>query len=146
MITKKVNRYYCEYCKRSMGHAGHMKKHEKHCTMNPNRECRMCDIVDSERIPLNELIKILPQPRRREEIINNELVQCDIANIGEIKEAFKVLRDKASNCPACILAVLRQLKIESYLVDFNFKKETDSAFSSYNDARAEEGMYQSCMY
>lgn len=39
-IIKKV--YYCDFCKKHGLSSGSLKKHEKHCTNNPNRFCRIC--------------------------------------------------------------------------------------------------------
>jgi hypothetical protein len=51
------------------------------------------------------------------------------------------LREVAHNCPACILAALRQSGIQQFdgegapfEPDFNFKSERDSVFSEYNVA------------
>ena len=82
MRTKRVVRYYCEFCKKSGGLKSAMVLHEKHCTMNPNRQCRMCEKIDGIQKPMVELIALA-------------------------KDLSK-LRDAASDCPMCILAALRQ--------------------------------------
>jgi len=43
MKTKKVNRYYCDFCNKSGCNSGHIKAHEKKCCKNPFRICEMCD-------------------------------------------------------------------------------------------------------
>ena len=43
MKTKLRQRHYCDFCKKSGGSRYHMERHEKYCTMNPKRECRMCE-------------------------------------------------------------------------------------------------------
>jgi len=43
---KKV--YYCDFCKRHTLTINSMVKHEKHCTLNPNRICRVCDGEDDD--------------------------------------------------------------------------------------------------
>lgn len=40
VLLRKV--YYCDFCKKSNRSASAMSKHEKHCTLNPKRECRLC--------------------------------------------------------------------------------------------------------
>ncbi len=62
MKIKKVNRYYCSYCQKSGCAANHMKKHEKRCTMNPNRFCGMCAVMGNEQLKLEDLMSILPEP------------------------------------------------------------------------------------
>ena len=39
-VLKKV--YYCDFCKKKGLSASSISKHEKHCTLNPKRECRLC--------------------------------------------------------------------------------------------------------
>lgn len=82
MRQKKVWRYYCEFCKKAGCHAGHMRKHELHCTANPSRKCRVCDMRDGLQEPTDVLI----------------------AALGI---SFKRLEEVADGCPACILTALR---------------------------------------
>ena len=44
------NRYYCDHCKKGAGTRQSMARHEAGCTLNPQRECRMCLMKDDERI------------------------------------------------------------------------------------------------
>jgi hypothetical protein len=115
MKVTTVKKYTCDFCRKSKYTPHSMRLHEKHCTMNPQRECRMCYLFYSNSTaPIDELIKILG----------------DGSN-----ENFKSLRDYVGNCPACILAALRQanLKIgmDGYVPDgyedaytFDFKQES----------------------
>ena len=41
MKVVKKNVYYCDYCNKKGLRS--LKAHEKHCTANPDRECRLCD-------------------------------------------------------------------------------------------------------
>ncbi|MCK5346673.1 MAG: hypothetical protein KAR20_24855, partial [Candidatus Heimdallarchaeota archaeon] len=41
MRVVKKNVYYCDFCKKKGLRS--LKIHEKHCTANPDRECRLCD-------------------------------------------------------------------------------------------------------
>ena len=52
----KVNRYYCDFCKKANCSAPAMSLHERHCTLNPNRTCCMCK--EPRNIP--ELVKLIP--------------------------------------------------------------------------------------
>ncbi|KKL05738.1 hypothetical protein LCGC14_2603050, partial [marine sediment metagenome] len=78
---KKVKkwRYYCDFCKKSGASEYHMRNHEKHCTSNPNRECRICDKMEVVQQPLHVLIEIYDQKH------------------------LQGLRDISENCPMCIL-------------------------------------------
>lgn len=59
MRVKKVNRYYCDFCKKSNCSKHAMELHEKHCTMNPDRQCRLCNDVTAPA----ELMELLPDPK-----------------------------------------------------------------------------------
>lgn len=44
MKIKTRTVYYCDFCKKKSFRKSSMEKHEKHCTMNPKRECRLCKL------------------------------------------------------------------------------------------------------
>lgn len=138
MKSTKVTRYNCDFCNKRGFSAPHMAKHEKHCTLNPNRECRMCNLLanvfdaDFERKTLAELIAMLPDSGPynavRDLDINRELTAAVI-------EAIPALRNAAGNCPACMMAALRLAHIPVPMAEnFDFRKEMDSLMS---DIRAE---------
>ena len=111
MRTKRVLRYWCDYCNKSMGSKNGMQNHERHCTMNPNRYCRICN---GRQKPIKEL--------------------TISANLGLDK-----LRAVALDCPACILAGIRQrehipltIDIRTSLDSFNFKEELKKMWGSRN--------------
>lgn len=85
MITKRVNRYFCEFCGKSGGHAGVIRNHECACTRNPKRSCAMCG---SRKRDYHSLVVLLGL------------------------EGWYSLRDQVDACPACILAVIQQREIE----------------------------------
>ncbi len=131
MKIKKVNRYFCDYCKKANCCAPAMKKHEKRCTMNPNRFCGMCAVMDNEQPKLEDLMTILPKPVMIEDedgkFLRGEFFE-------EIERVFDKLRDKAENCPACILAALRQKGIPIYPLKFNFTEECKKFWEEINEA------------
>lgn len=90
---KKVMRprYYCDFCKKVGGSAGHMRTHEANCTANPGRGCRMCVAQKMPQAPLDALL----------------------AAAGNID----ALREAAHGCPACMLAAIRQAKWPVKVVD-----------------------------
>jgi hypothetical protein len=107
-------RYYCEYCKKSGGSGYHMESHERGCTNNPNRKCGMCGTCT----PVATLIEAL----------------------GDGKDLSKI-RKEADNCPACILAAIRQSKLQymcddegmGFRVDFDFKAEKAEWWKNVNE-------------
>jgi hypothetical protein len=146
MRVVKKNVYYCDFCKKKnlSGHA--MKVHEKHCTANPDRECRMCGFGDVK--------------DRVEEIKNSfTIVDKKITNVADgwmymhddtytipaiewKDEVFTMqkIREVAEDCPVCILAILRQTELYKLSNDyeFDFKKESAAAFQEkVNENRPE---------
>jgi len=146
MKTVKRNRYYCDFCKKSGGYAGHMRKHEERCTLNPNRKCGVCGMIEETQEPIAVLLDCLPE-------FDSLKIPCgygsnDINDGYSIADSFKTealkftkaLRDKANNCPACMMAAFRQKGIPipeiKELGLYDFTKEMQSIWSdinSYND-------------
>lgn len=114
MIKKRAWRYYCEYCGKSSGAGGHMSRHEKRCTANPNRRCGMCGRVGE----IGVLVKAL----------------------GRADEAgVKVLRVEARDCPACMLAAIRQSGIQQggdeegfFRIPFDYTREKNRYWTEHN--------------
>ena len=102
IIIKKV--YYCEFCKKKGLSSGHMHSHEKHCTANPKRDCRMCKTNGSMTIMLK--------------LLNS------IKTIDTVREV-SVYGDE---CPACVLAFMRQKGIH------NVKIRDTNDFWNYKDS------------
>ena len=148
MKVKKVNRYNCDYCNKKGYSAGHMHKHEKHCTMNPARKCRMCEELDQ--VPLEKLIALLPNPENYiKPIWGDNALSDDVLITGsyyngyeytpELVAAIDALRKKSQGCPACMLSVIRQSKIPVPVIrDFNYKKEVAEWWNKVNILREYE--------
>ena len=162
MRTKQVNRYYCDFCKKSGCSKFHLQKHESSCTANPNRVCRMCKFVaddggECEQKPMAELLALLPKGpcqkcggKHFELHVNSpfgadEISSCLSCNelTGRAVLAMPSLRKAAVDCPMCILAAIRQAGLASYIDNetFDFKKERERLFSDINDARATADHY-----
>lgn len=133
MRMKKVNRYWCDFCNKAGLSAGHMSKHEKHCTLNPARECRMCRLLadgldsDFERKTLAELIAILPDSGPCNAVTDIDINREHEKLTEAVIEAIPMLRKASGNCPACMMAALRLAKIPVPMAEnFDFKGEMDS--------------------
>jgi hypothetical protein len=147
MRTKKVNRYWCDFCSKAGLQAGAMRKHEQHCTMNPARSCRVCALLNGGHgLDMGELLAILPDPTaylaqgyydcncggEHRADCTNEYTKLDRA----LKEAMPKLREAVDNCPACILAALRQKKIPVPMVEgFDFTGEMKAIWADINASR-----------
>lgn len=154
MRTKKVNRYWCDHCNKAGLSAGSMAKHEAHCTLNPARNCRVCTLVNggyqvgAERMA--ELVAILPDPAA---FLDQTIYHCrckDCRSFSDdswdpsaectnehrkltvaLESAMAKLREETDNCPACIMAALRQRKIPVPMVEsFNFTAEMKTVFAN----------------
>ena len=139
MKRKQVWRYWCDYCGKAGLSAGHMKKHERHCTMNPERECRMCKHAGQNGQSLSLLVEMARQHTPTEE--------------GAKTLAWE-LEQEAGNCPICVYAAIRQAgrlatervvvsrdefgcvkeeRIAQYGIPFDFKAKAKEMF---DDGRA----------
>ena len=148
MKTKLVKRHWCDFCNKAGLQAHSMAKHEKHCTLNPARDCRVCALlggsmhVGAERMA--ELVAMLPDPA---EYLATPCWSDHEDNpqrrlLAALELAMPKLREEVSNCPACILAALRQKKIPVPMVDsFDYKDEMQSVFNSLNEQRNLDGYY-----
>ena len=113
MIIKIKNVYYCEYCKKHS--LMPLLIHEKHCTKNPDRECRLCGRKES----LKDLIKKY-KLQCKCKIVENELWDdADIINQPTIKD----INEEVGYCPICILSIIRQYIEYPFHIDFDYKKE-----------------------
>lgn len=140
MKIKKVNRYWCDFCNKAGLSASHMAKHEKHCTLNPARECRMCKMMkdgwdsDFKQATLPELIAILPPP----DMVANENggIEYHYTYQAKLDAAIPLLRKAAGGCPACMMAALRQAKIHVPMATgFDFTRECKEIWSGINEDR-----------
>ena len=89
-----------------------MKTHEEHCTNNPNRVCRMCEVLETNHTPLEELVALLPDPNMPDTRTDDEIWYGKPSPLYvALAEAMPALRQQASGCPVCVFAALRQAKI-----------------------------------
>ncbi len=136
MKTKKVNRYWCDYCNKAGLSKSAMERHEKHCTLNPSRACRVCSLLGgSHGLPVSNLVALLPDsaPYIAAQFDDNK-AHRELA--AALKAALPILREAVSNCPACIMAALRQANIPVPMADnFDFKAEMKSIFDDLNEER-----------
>jgi hypothetical protein len=139
MITKRVNRYYCEYCKKANCCAPAMKRHEERCTLNPHRKCGMCKLMDKEQPPMAFLLTVVNAFNIREEEITGPGINGNITwKEWVIPKSFtEDLERAAEGCPACMLAAIRQSKIPvGCVTGFSFTDMCKSVWADYNDARS----------
>lgn len=136
MKIVKKNVYYCEYCKKKGLSSGWMKEHEKHCTGNINRGCKMCD--DYAGVTYSELttkFKAQMKSKTVEDKWGTKWVE--LTQKPKLEDIF----DACEGCPACVLTVLRACGLCSsfWEMDFSWKQERDKwwAGQRVNEAKAE---------
>jgi len=133
MRTKRVNRYYCDFCKKSGCHAPSIRKHEQRCTMNPDRECKMCKLAENDQKPMSVLVAILPNPDNYLFKDEDSYLQFHTKFYEVLDMAMQTLRNVTNDCPACILAALRQARIPVPAVQgFDYKAECKDFFDELN--------------
>jgi len=110
MKTIKKNVYYCDFCgKRSLS-ASAMKKHELHCTANPDRHCRLCDNNSGVRDIVIELKKRFEFEEVMDEFAEFHTEAKWVRNPITLSE----IEGLADNCPNCMLAIIRQTGLNRY--------------------------------
>ena len=139
MRSKRITRtrYYCDFCEAAGLLKGFWRKdkatkHERGCTANPNRICGLCEsaVPKLEQKPIAQLVACL--------------------GFDKDEYGMKELRELCENCPACILAAIRQSEIQKHNneckrgdgefmewidLGFDFKAEYEAFWSAVNDAR-----------
>ena len=147
MRTRRVNRYYCDFCKKAGCSKYHLARHEAACTMNPKRICRVCKMLadgetagEDHRPDTAALVRLLPTPEQFRVVDEH----CpSFSNFsGELTTATNAalpkLRETCGNCPACIMAALRQAGIPVPMAaEYNWTDEMESIWADINDAALE---------
>ena len=127
-------RYYCEHCRKGSGSAYHMKKHEAGCTLNPERVCGMCKVVGNDQPNLGTLMALLPTVEQQKE--THEYGGDYFRDIDE--RVVRELRKAAGECPACMMAAIRQRGLPvPTACGFNFTEECKRVWSDFNNAQYE---------
>ncbi len=126
MKTKKVNRYWCDYCNKAGLSKSSMERHEKHCTLNPSRSCRVCSLLGgSHGLPVSDLVALLPDSAPYHASIST--INTDDWKIHkELSDAVK-----AAFSPANIPVPMAD--------NFDFKAEMKSIFDDLNEERMQCG-------
>lgn len=148
MKVVRKNVYYCDFCKKKSLRS--LKIHEKHCTANSDRACRLCD---------NKPIKPIIEKYQKYFYLRETKSPDPISEWDEIKitPVFKkkfTLKDLINEldyeCPNCILALIRCLDLNRYWMDkkykFNYKKALANWWAVENKRAWEEDEHDSIYY
>ena len=98
MKVKKRKVYYCDYCKKCELTLQSMRLHEKHCTKNPNRQCRLCGATSTPQglqisVEHGAMVPFVPE------------------------KTFREIEQAAGGCPVCIFSIFRQAEIPLHYVE-----------------------------
>jgi hypothetical protein len=152
MKTTPATKYTCDFCGKAMYAAGPMATHEKHCTMNPARHCRM----DHEHVDLADLIAMIPDAEqfRTEDVdaLPHDHIRYEDppgsppwgyrVPPGTYEDAVERIQAACDECPLCTFAALRQSGVPMYLVKFfKLKDELAAWWSAVNESQRDEGWY-----
>lgn len=91
-----------------------MERHERGCTANPSRHCKMCALLKQKQTPTENLTAMA------------------MALSPGDDDAINRYREFCGGCPACMLTGVRQARICTF--DFDFKDE----LKLFWEKRAEE--------
>ena len=136
MKVIKKNVYYCDFCKKKGLRS--LKIHEKHCTGNPDRECRLCD---------NKPIKPIIEKYQKYFYLRETKGPDPISEWDEIKvtPVFKkkftledLINELDYECPNCIFALIRCLGLNRYWMDKKYEFNYSEALSDWWKVANEE--------
>jgi len=146
MKVKKKNVYYCDFCKKKSLRS--LKIHEKHCTANPDRECRLCDNKSIK--PIIEKYRKLFYLRE----VKGKIFEWEYLKVIPVFKKKFTLKDIINEldyiCPNCILAIIRCLGLNRYYMGdkfkFNYKKALDKWWEIINEEERRKDEHDSIYY
>lgn len=126
MIIKQKPVYYCKHCKKYRLAKNAMEKHEKGCTLNPRRDCGMCEYGDGG-MAFEDLLAKFPIVLTPEWVIEGNTFGHDQWERERIK-VFEQVKDETI-CPACRLAWIRQNNVS---VEYDYATDSAQFWTAYN--------------
>lgn len=129
MKVKKKCVYYCDFCSKKSLRS--LKIHEKHCTANPDRECRLCD---------NKSIKPIIEKYRGYFHVHEMTYDVAFKKKFTLKD---IINELDYRCPNCILAIIRCLGLNRYYFKgkfeyFDYKEELGDWWEVVREGEREE--------
>jgi len=106
MHTKVKKVSYCDFCNKHSLRS--LADHEKHCTANPDRQCRVCDNAEYDSLP--DLI----------EKFKSKVICDEETGVAECPQAPEIL-DAVGGCPACAFAIIRCAGMNRFPFETGFK-------------------------
>lgn len=121
---KKV--YYCDFCSKRALRS--LAEHEKHCTANPDRQCRLCAEEGNPPIrPIIDKYKGFFRLEKAKDDWGLDTIKVIFIKDFTLDDIQKKLNCK---CPNCTLSIIRCLRLNRYYFEkkfeFDYKKELES--------------------
>ena len=129
MKTKVKTVYYCGFCKKHSLRP--LTDHEKHCTGNINRVCRLC----SEQHDLPVIVKNLSG----DALYDTTTLHIKGADVLSLVDG----------CPACALTIAKAMKRKFeffWLEDFDYKEELKAWWDCVNEENYQEQLDSEIYY
>lgn len=144
MKIRVKNVYYCEFCKKHS--LMPLLKHEKYCTLNPHRACRLCEEERS-----NAGFDYGAKAKEIFDSIVKRMTEMDGDAPYVIELKAIDLMDPVEGCPACALTILRLVRkliddrFEPFTIhlqtDFDYAKEKTAWWADINASQDPTGEF-----
>ncbi|MEN6426073.1 MAG: hypothetical protein ABFE13_11960 [Phycisphaerales bacterium] len=142
MRTERVNRYYCDFCKKSGCSAYHIRRHEERCTLNPGRKCGMPHEMMTTPEALEAAVWAIPDVRQFAITTDGDTgdgwtfysIPDDV-----VDKTLADLEDRLDGCPVCVYSALRQAGWAGFITDKFDLEERIAAY--WSDVNQEEDRY-----
>jgi hypothetical protein len=146
MQSKKVTRYACDFCEKKGYSLGAMRRHEAHCTLNPNRGCRMCEAAGDWPAPTpDELAAVVALVPKYENFTAEDVFFRGKAQ-DDLKVVWPEIVERLHDCPACIMAALRQAGFPVPAVDWwNYTDACKEFWKPINEDKARCSAWADCI-
>jgi len=148
MKIKKKCVYYCDFCSKKSLRS--LKIHEKHCTANPDRECRLCDNKSIKPI-IEKYQKFFTIEETEQVVLGGQ--EWEIVIKPTFKKQFTlkdIINELDYICPNCILAIIRCLGLNRYYFEkkfkFDYKKALDNWWRIINEEERREDEHDAIYY
>lgn len=97
MKRRRVWQYMCDHCDKKSCSASHLSVHEKSCTGNPNRVCRICRMANNNQPSIRKLLAAIAKDVAAAPVGN---LLVEVSDLPRTSKAAK-------GCHACMLAAVR---------------------------------------
>ena len=137
MICKLKKIWYCQFCGKH--YHRNNTRHEKHCTANPDRYCRLCETVRDYHVIVKHFKEQIEVEKHEYYGGLDEITVIRAPMLSDIREAV-------DNCPACILTIMRLTGLVApwFNLHFNYREEKEkwwAIVNAYLSKKEEEQRY-----